>query len=404
MLNDKESQLAIHKGRPVRDSLLPYGKQYIDDDDIAAVVATLKSDFVTCGPMVDAFEKNLAKSVGAKFAVAVSNGTAALHAACFAAGIKEGDEVITTPMTFAASANCILYCGGTPVFADIDSKTWNIDPKEIENKITSKTKAIIPVDYTGMPVDIDAINRIALKHNLIVIQDSAHSLGASYKGKRVGSLADMTEFSFHPVKHITTGEGGAVVTDNEELYKKLLLFRTHGITRDLALLEDNTQSSWYYEQQHLGYNYRITDIQCALGNSQLGKLNGFVKRRREIVNKYRLAYSKIKEITLQDIPDYCDSSWHLFVIKLNIKMLNGSRNDIFDALRAENIGVNMHYIPVYLHPYYSKLDYKKGLCPNAEELYEGIISLPLFPTMKDEDIEDVIKSVEKVIRFYRKKI
>ncbi|PKM94933.1 MAG: UDP-4-amino-4,6-dideoxy-N-acetyl-beta-L-altrosamine transaminase [Firmicutes bacterium HGW-Firmicutes-1] len=404
MLNDKESQLAIHKGRPVRDSLLPYGKQYIDDDDIAAVVATLKSDFVTCGPMVDAFEKNLAQSVGTKFAVAVSNGTAALHAACFAAGITEGDEVITTPMTFAASANCILYCGGTPVFADIDPKTWNINPKEIEKKITSKTKAIIPVDYTGMPVDIDAINLIAQKHNLIVIQDSAHSLGASYKGKRVGSLTDMSEFSFHPVKHITTGEGGAVVTDNEELYKKLLLFRTHGITRDLTLLEDHTQSSWYYEQQHLGYNYRITDIQCALGNSQLGKLDDFVKRRREIVHKYRLAYSKIKEITLQDIPDYCDSSWHLFVIKLNIKMLNASRNDIFDALRAENIGVNMHYIPVYLHPYYSKLGYEKGLCPNAEELYEGIISLPLFPTMKDEDVEDVMKAVKKVIHFYRKKI
>ncbi len=401
MHNTEKKQLAINKGKPVRDNLLPYGKQYIDDEDIAAVVATLKSDFITCGPMVDEFEKNIAKSVDAKFAVAISNGTAALHAACFAAGIKEGDEVITTPMTFAASANCILYCGGTPVFADIDPMTWNIDPKEIEKKITPKTKAIIPVDYTGMPVNIEPINRIAKKHNLFVIQDSAHSLGATYMGKKIGSLADMTEFSFHPVKHITTGEGGAIVTDNEELYRKIQQFRTHGITRDSTLLVDQTQSSWYYEQQHLGYNYRITDIQCALGNSQLGKLDGFIKRRREIANKYRQALLKIPEITLQHIPDGCDSSWHLFVIKLNLKMIKCSRNDVFEALRAENIGVNVHYIPVYLHPYYIERGYEKGLCPNAEELYEGIISLPLFPTMKDEDIEDVITAVVKVIGYYQ---
>lgn len=381
---------------------MPYGKQNIDDEDIESVVTTLKSDYITCGPAVETFEKNLANKVGARYAVAMSNGTAALHAACFAAGISKGDEVITTPMTFAASSNCVLYCGGTPVFADIDEKSWNIDPKEIEKKITSKTKAIIPVDYTGMPVCIDEISYIAKKYNLWVIQDSAHSLGARYKGQKVGSLADMTEFSFHPVKHITTGEGGAVVTDNEELYKKIQMFRTHGITRNSGLLEDTAQGAWYYEQQNLGFNYRITDIQCGLGISQLSKLDRFVKRRREIADAYRQSFLNIKEISLQGISDGCNSSWHLFVIRLNLEMLNGSRNDVFAALRAENIGVNVHYIPVYLHPYYRSLGYEKGLCPIAESLYEGIISLPLFPAMTDEDAEDVIHAVGKVINVYRK--
>lgn len=274
--------LAINGGKPVRDTYLPYGQQWIDDEDIEEVVKVLKSDFLTTGPKIEEFEKKFANYIGAKYAVAISNGTAALHAACFAAGIKEGDEVITTPITFAASANCILYQGGKPVFADIDPKTYNIDIEDVERKITKKTKAIIPVDFTGQPVDIDAVNDIAKKYGLIVIEDAAHSFGAEYKDKKIGSLVDMTTFSFHPVKHITTGEGGMITTNDDKLYNKLKLFRTHGITRDKEMLHNKEEGPWFYEQLELGYNYRMTDIQAALGISQLNKINGFLKRRRKL--------------------------------------------------------------------------------------------------------------------------
>jgi UDP-4-amino-4,6-dideoxy-N-acetyl-beta-L-altrosamine transaminase len=394
-------KLAIKGGKPIRESYLAYGKQWIEETDIDSVVKVLKGDYLTTGPYVKNFEQKVANYVGAKYAVAVSNGTAALHMACFAAGIGEGDEVIVTPMTFAASANCILYLGGTPVFADIDPHTYNIDPNEIENKITSKTKAIIPVDFTGQTVDFDKIKKIADKYGLLIIEDAAHALGSEYKGQKVGTIADMTEFSFHPVKPITTGEGGIVTTNNEDLYKKMLLFRTHGITKDKELLKRD-EGPWFYEQQSLGFNYRITDLQSALGTSQMDRLDWFVTRRRDIVKKYNNAFKELNEITVPYEAEYSNSGWHLYIIRLNLDLLNANRKEIFEALHAENIGVNVHYIPVYYHPYYKELGYEKGICPVAEKLYDEMITLPLFPKMTDQDIDDVIAAVYKVIHYYRK--
>lgn len=397
-----KNTLAIYGGRPQKEKYLPYGQQWVDEKDIQAVIDTLRGDYLTTGPQIREFEERVARYVGAKYAVAVANGTAALHAACLAAGIKVGDEVITTPITFAASANCVLYQGAKPVFADIDPKTYNIDVEEIERKITNKTKAIIPVDYTGQAVDLDQIMALADKYNLIVIEDAAHAIGTEYKGKKIGSMAHMTEFSFHPVKHITTGEGGVITTDDEELYRKLSLFRTHGITRDEELLVNKKEGSWYYEQLELGYNYRITDIQCALGISQLEKLDKFIQRRRELVKQYNKRLSTIDGVITPYESGYSNSSWHLYVIQLEIEKFKVGRKEIFEALKAENIGVNVHYVPVYYHPYYKRLGYRKGLCPNAENLYDRIITLPLFPKMTENDLDDVIEAVEKVLDYYRK--
>lgn len=395
------NKLAILGGEPIRKSYLSYGKQTVDDDDINAVVNVLKGDFLTTGPLVNEFENLVAKYVGAKYAVAVSNGTAGLHMAMFAADIKDGDEVLVTPMTFVASSNAILYCGGTPVFIDIDPKTYNIDPDKIEEKITDKTKAIVVVDFSGQSVDMDMIRNIANIHGLIIIEDAAHGLGSEYKGNKIGSKGDMVEFSFHPVKPITTGEGGIVTTNDIILYKKMLAFRSHGITRDKdELIEDH--GSWYYEQQSLGYNYRLTDIQCALGISQMTKLEVFIDRRREIVKKYNEAFKVIKEIITPFEADFSNSGWHIYVIQIRAELLSVGRKEIFEALQGENIGVNVHYLPVYLHSYYKSLGYEKGLCPNAEELYENMITLPLFPSMTDDDMLDVINGVKKVIGYYRK--
>jgi len=393
--------LAINGGKPVREKYLSYGRQFIDEDDINKVVEVLRGDYLTTGPYVREFEKKVANYVGAKYAVAVSNGTAALHMACYAAGIKEGDEVLVSSITFAASSNAVLYCGGKPVFVDIDPKTYNLDINDLESKITDKTKVIVAVDFTGQSVDIDSIMVLAEKYNLIVIEDAAHALGSEYKGKKVGTRAHMTEFSFHPVKPITTAEGGMVVTDDEDLYNKMMLFRTHGITRNPELLSEN-QGPWYYEQIDLGYNYRITDVQCALGSSQMEKINAFISRRREIVKMYNEAFSELDEVITPFEPEYSNSGWHLYVIKLKTEKLTVTRKEIFEALLAENIGVNVHYLPVYLHPYYKNLGYKKGLCKNAEELYERMISLPIHPSMKDEDVKDVIVAVKKVIEFYKR--
>lgn len=394
-------QLAIHGGNPIRNSYLPYGRQWIDENDIEAVVNVLRSDFLTTGPLVYEFEKEFAEYVGAKYAVAFSNGTAALHAACFSAGIKENDEVITSPMTFAASANSILYVGGKAVFADIDDKTYNICPQSIKTLITNHTKAIIPVHFTGQPAALDEINTIAKEHGLIVIEDAAHALGAAYKGNRIGSISDMTMFSFHPVKHITTGEGGIITTNNIDYYKKLIQFRSHGITRDPASLKDH-HGPWYYEMQFLGFNYRMTDIQAALGISQLKKLDQFITIRKQYVNMYNQAFKEMKEIVVPFLPGEVDSSWHLYIIRLNLDRLKTNRKEIFEALMKENIGVNVHYIPVHHHPYYQYLGHENGSCPNAEKLYEEIITLPLFPAMSENDVWDVINGVKKVIRFYSK--
>lgn len=380
----------------MRETFLPYGKQWLDEDDIAAVVAVLKSDYLTTGPKISEFEKTFAQYVGAKYAVAISNGTAALHAACFAAGIQSGDEVITTSITFAASANAVLYCGGTPVFADIDVATYNIDPREIRKKITAKTKAIIPVHFTGQPCAMDEIDEIAKEYNLTVIEDAAHAVGAEYRGKLIGGISNMTTFSFHPVKHITTGEGGMITTNNEVLYKKLLLFRSHGITRDDAMMLDH-QGPWYYEQLELGYNYRMTDIQASLGLSQLKKVDKFLQRRREIADMYTAAFKDSKGLTVPFQQDGCSSSWHLYVIRLNLEKLKCGRKEIFNALRSENIGVNVHYLPVYKHPYYQQNGYHKVKCDYSEELYSSIISLPIFPKMTNQDVQDVIYSVKTVL-------
>ena len=396
------AELAINGGKPVFKNKIGYGHQYIDDADIQAVVDVLKSDFLTCGPKIDEAEAKLCEITGARHAVLIANGTAALHATTFAAGIGPGDEVITTPITFAASANCALYCGGTPVFADINPETYNIDPADIEKKITEKTKAVVAVDFTGQAVEIDRIRAICDKHNLIFIEDAAHSLGTKYNGKPVGSLADMTEFSFHPVKTCTAGEGGAITTNDDELYKRLVLFRTHGITRVQEWMEKESEGGWYYQQVDLGYNYRMTDIQAALLSSQLDKLDRFAARRKELVRRYNEAFAMVPEITVQkEIPE-SDTVRHLYIIQLNTEMLKCGRREVFDALQAEGVGVNVHYIPVYAFPYYQKLGYRMGSCPNAEKLYERMISIPLFYSMTDEDQDKVVEAIQKVIDYYRK--
>lgn len=371
--------------------MIPYGKQTIEQDDIQAVVDVIKSDFLTTGPKIAEFEQTVADYVGAKYAVAISNGTSALHAACFAAGIGPGDEVITTPLTFAASANCVLYCGGTPVFADVDPKTYNIDPEDIQRKITDRTKAIIAVHLAGQPCDMDAIHSIAREHGLIVIEDGAHALGSVYKGKKVGSMSDMTTFSFHPVKPITTGEGGMIVTDNEDFYKKMILFRSHGITRDDSMMTRN-DGPWFYQQFDLGYNYRITDIQCALGCSQMKKLDRFLARRKEIVARYNEAFADCDNIITPYQLSDTESGWHLYIVQVK----NCDRRQVFENMREKGIGVNVHYIPVYMHPYYQEHGYENVHCANAEEIYSHIISLPLYPGLTSEQQDYVIDTLKRL--------
>lgn len=393
---------AIAGGAPVRDTKLFYGHQYIDEADVKAVTEVLTSDYLTCGPKVTELERRLCELTGAKYAVVCSNGTAALHIAAMAAGVGEGDELITTPITFAASANCGLYCGAKPVFADINPNTYNIDPESVREKITDKTKAVVAVDFTGQAVELDELLTMCHEKGITLIEDGAHSIGTKYKGKMVGSIADMTTFSFHPVKTVTGGEGGAVLTNNEALYEKLVLYRAHGITRETKLLERKSHGPWYYEQIDLGYNYRLTDIQCALILSQLDKLELFRARRREIVERYNQAFLEIPELFVQqEIPE-SDTTRHLYILRIRPEKLSIDRKGFFEALGAENICCNVHYIPVYYHPYYEKLGYKKGICPNAEKLYEEIISLPLYYSLTEQDVEDVICAVKKIAEYYRK--
>ena len=347
-------KLAIKGGSPVRKEKIYYGKQWIDEDDIEAVESVLRSDYLTCGPKVEELERMLEEFTGAKHAVAVANGTAALHCACIAAGIRSGDEVITTPLTFAESANCVLYCGARPVFADIDPKTYNIDPDSIRNHITERTKAVIAVDFTGQAVEIEKIKAICKEYNLVFIEDAAHAIATKYKGQQIGALADMTTFSFHPVKTITGGEGGAILTNDDDLYMKLNLAHAHGITREEPLMEDLPhEGPWYYEQILLGYNYRITDFQAALIVSQLKKIDKFVARRKEIVTKYNQEFSKIPEIIMQNEIPESDTCRHLYIIRLDFDKLNCTRREFFDAMSAENVQCQIHYIPVYWFPYIS---------------------------------------------------
>ena len=395
-------KLAINGGIPVRETPLSYGKQYIDETDVEAVAATLRSDYLTCGPRIEKLEKELCDLTGAGYCVAVSNGTAALHIAAMAAGIQEGDEVITTPITFAASANCILYCGGKPVFADINPETYNIDPASIEAHITPRTKAVVAVDFTGQAADLDPIRSICRRHGLTLIEDAAHSIGTKYNGQPVGSIAHMTTFSFHPVKTVTAGEGGAVTTNDENLYKRLVLAHAHGITRDRSQMAHPTDDPWYNEQVGYGFNYRMTEFQAALLSSQLKKLELFSRRRKEIVKLYDEAFSEIPQIQIQKEIPQSDTTRHLYILRLHSEALTCSRRQFFDALRAEGIYSQVHYLPVYWHSYYEKLGYKKGLCPHAEKYYSEVMSLPLYYSLTDKDLQDVVSAVKKIIWHYRK--
>lgn len=392
---------AICGGTPIRDTKIYYGHQYIDEADIQAVVEVLKSDTITCGPKITELEEKLCRITGAKYAVVCSNGTAALHMACMAAGAGEGDEVITTPITFAASANCALYCGARPVFADINEETYNIDPEEVKRLTNEKTKAVVAVDYTGQSVELDELLSICRANHLVLIEDGAHVIGTRYKGRCNGSIADMTTLSFHPVKTVTSGEGGAVLTNSEEYYEKLLLYRAHGITKDFAKMENEPDGPWYYEQVALGLNYRMTDIQAALLISQLDKLPLFMERRKEIVRTYNEAFAKLPQIIVQkEIPE-SDTTRHLYILRLNLSKLSIDRRRFFEALAAENICCNVHYIPTYYFPYYQRLGYERGLCPKAEKLYEEIISLPLYYAMTDKDVQDVIRAVTRIADYYK---
>ncbi len=375
---------------------IPYGTQNIEQEDIDAVVSVLKGDYLSTGPKILEFEKKFAKYVNSNYAVAVSSGTAALHCACLAAGLQEGDEVITTPLSFVATSNAILYCKAKPIFIDINEETFNIDVDKIEEKITSKTKAIIPVHFAGNPCNMDKIKELANKYHLI--EDAAHALGVKYKNKQIGQIGDMTTFSFHPVKHITTGEGGMITTNNVNLYNKLLLYRNHGITRDKNFFQNEScsdEGNWYYEQICLGYNYRLTDFQAALEIIQLDKMPNSLKRRNELAKYYEQSLKDIKEIKIPHISSNMGSSWHLYIIRIIDSKIN--RKKVFDKLREKNIGVNVHYLSIHCQPYYKKLGYSKGLCPVAEKIYEEIITLPIHPKISDEDVQYIVKSLKDII-------
>jgi len=378
---------------------IPYGRHLIDEEDINAVIEVLRSDFITQGPKIKEFEEKLAEKVGAKYAVVFNSGTSALHAAYFSLGLSKEDEFITTPITFAATSNAGIFLGAKPVFCDVEEDTGNINPDLIEEKLSSRTKLIIPVHYAGHSCDMERIREIADKYGLFVVEDACHALGAKYKSSKIGSceFSDATVFSFHPVKHITTGEGGAVLTNREDIYEKLLMFRSHGITKDRKKFIKNQNGDWYYEMQFLGFNYRMTDIQAALGISQLKKLDRFVKRRRDIVKIYNEAFHDNPYFDIPVEKEYAYSSYHLYPIRLKDDFKN-NRKEIFQLLREKGLGVQVHYIPVYLHPYYQKLGYKKGECPIAEEFYEREISLPIYPSMTNEDIDFVIKIIFEVFK------
>lgn len=393
---------AIEGGNPVRKDFIPYGKHWLDDKEINEVVDSLKSDWITTGPKMKLFEEKFKNYIGSNYAVAVNSGTAALHISTSCIDISPGDEVITTPLTFVATSNCVVYRGGTPILADIKKDTYNIDPIEIRKKITQKTKAIIPVHFAGQPCDMDEIKEIAQENDLYVIEDAAHAIDAEYKGKKIGNLSDLTIFSFHPVKNITTAEGGMVTTNNDEFYDKLSMFRTHGISKD-AVKRFGKSGGYYYDMQYLGFRYNLSELHSALGIQQINKLESFQKRRREIVEIYNRELQHIEEITIPYVGNHVKHSWHLYVIQLKLERLKVDRDYIFKALREENIGVNVHYIPIHYHSYYAKnFGLKKGILPNVEWLFPRIISIPIFPKMSDDDVYDVINALKKVIYYYRK--
>jgi len=392
----RDTPLAIHGGPPVRQALLPYGRQTLTETDVAAATEVLRSDWLTTGPKVADFEEAIADYVDARHAVSFSSGTAALHAAVLAAGLKPGDEAITTPLTFCATANAVLYGGGTPVFADVRDETLTIDPEEVERRITPRTKALLPVDYAGHPADLDALLALADRHELLVIEDAAHALGAKYRSRMVGSISHMSVFSFHAVKHLTTGEGGMVTTNNGEFVQRLREVRNHGIDSDARARQADGQ--WHYEMTTLGFNYRLTDIACALGLAQLPRLPANLARRRTIAARYEKALATVSSLALPIVAADVTSAWHLYPVRVDASL---DRAEVFDALRAEGLGVNVHYIPVHLHPYYrSRFGYRGGEFPIAETASGRLISLPMFHGMTDEDVDDVILAVEKVTNYF----
>jgi len=391
--------LAILGGVPVRATLLPYGRQAVDEGDIAAVAQALRSDWLTTGPRVGEFEEAFAAAVAAKFAVSFSSGTAALHGAAFVAGLGPGDEAVTTPMTFCATANCVLYQRARPFFADVSADTLNLDPAAAEEKVTGRTKAILPVDYSGHAADLDALMDLAERHGLTVIEDASHALGGEYRGRRVGSVAHMTTFSLHPVKHVTTGEGGMVTTQRADLAETLRRFRNHGISSEAR--ERQSAGQWQYEMVMLGMNYRLPDINCALGLSQMKRLDENLARRREIAAAYSARLAGFPGLILPTVRADVNPAWHLYAVRVDTAHLTVGRAEIFRALRAENIGVNVHYIPVHLHPYYrERFGYKGGEFPVAEAAYEQLLSLPMFPAMTDADVDDVVRAMGKVLEHY----
>jgi perosamine synthetase len=400
-LPTKLETLAIRGGSPVREKLLPYGRQSLDDADIQAVVEVLKSDWLTTGPKVGEFEERFAAWVGARHAVSFSSGTAALHGAAFASGLGPGDEAITTPMTFCATANCILYQGATPVFADVSADTLNLNPREVSQKVSARTKAIFAFDYAGHPAALADLTQLAKGHGAVLIEDACHALGAEYREKRVGGIADMTVFSFHPVKHLTTGEGGMVTTNDARLAETLRRFRNNGISSEARQRQEAGQ--WFYEMVLLGFNYRLTDIACALGLSQLEKLDANLARRREIAAQYGEAFRDLPAIVIPAVREDVNPAWHLYPIRLKLEMLAVGRGEIFQALRAENIGVNVHYIPVHQHPYYRERSKSKESYPVTEDAYERLITLPMFHSMTVQDVEDVIHALRKVLTHYEGK-
>jgi perosamine synthetase len=378
-----------------RQTCLPYGRQSIDEEDIAAVVAVLRSEWLTTGPAVDALEREFALVVGTREAVAVSSGTAALHASMFAMGIGPGDEVIVPAITFAATANAVVYQGGYPVFADVHPETLLVDPVAVERCLTPNTRCIIGVDYAGQPCEYDRLRTIAARRLIRVVADACHALGASVDGRPVGSLAELSAFSLHPVKPITSGEGGVVTTDDPVLASRMRTFRNHGITTDQRQREE--QGSWFYEMAELGYNYRLSDIHCGLALSQLRKLPMWVQRRRAIAAAYDAAFAPLAGVRPLRTRPGVEHAHHLYVVQLAGPVSERTRARAFAALRARGIGVNVHYVPVYLHPFYRKrFGTRPGLCPVAEEAYERILTLPLFPTMTDQDVDDVVRAVAEV--------
>ena len=386
-------------GKAVRESFLPYTRHTVEEDDISAVSEALRSDLITTGPRVDEFEQSLASTTGTSTAVAVNSGTAALHAMLACSDVGQGDEVIVPVITFAATSNSVLYCGAKPVFVDVDPVTLLIDPDATSDAITTRTKAIIAVDYAGHPCDYEALTSIAASHSISILSDASHSLGGTYKGSTVGSLSYASTFSFHPAKHVTTAEGGAVTTNDNNLALRMQRFRNHGISIDHA--RRAVERTWEYDVDSLGFNYRISDIQCALGSSQLKRLPTSIAKRRDIARRYDTAFTELEVVSPLKRSADVGHAYHLYVIRLDITRLKVSRTEIFRALWAENIGVNVHYIPVPWHPLYRSLGYQPGGFPVAEDAYRRIISLPMWPGLSDDDVNDVIRAVRKVIATYR---